>query len=474
VSAPALGMGGGGRPTLAKRVLHAGSWALFGQAAGQAIRLGSNVMLARLLSPDAFGLMSVVYMLTVAMALFSDLGINRSVVQSHRGADPDLLDTAWSLQVLRGCGLAGATVLVGVLVFFANRMGWTRGGTVYADPRLPWLIGAFAFSAAISGLESIRIGQARRDVQLKRLTKIDLASQFASVLLMLGIAWLTRSIWALVFGALFSNSLRVGLGHLVLSGHRERFRLEAAAVKELMSNARWIFVASILGFLASNGDRVLLGALIDAGSFGLYAVAFLLASVLQVLTSTLCISVAYPAFSEVFRERRHDLPKTIGKFLQVYDALVTFIAGILVIAGPAFVHLLYDQRYQQAGWILSVLAVGCIGMRCQLVEQCYQAVGKPQLVTLANLIRLVALVAGIWIGNKMWGFTGIVAAIALSQYSAWPLAIAFLIRRKYFTWRGNVLLLPSLAGGMLLGWLIEKGIYWLLPAGHAALKRLLQ
>ncbi len=462
------------RLTLAKRVLHAGSWALFGQAAGQALRLGSNVLLARLLSPDAFGLMSVVYMLTVALALFSDLGINRSVVQSHRGSDPDLLDSAWSLQVLRGCGLAAVTFVVGFLAYLANRLGWTRVGTVYADPRLPWLIGAFAFSAAISGLESIRVGVARRDVQLKRLTKNDLASQFASVVLMLGIAWLTHSIWALVFGALFSNALRVGLGHLVLPGHRERFRLEASAVKELMGNARWIFIASILGFLASNGDRVLLGAMIDASSFGLYAVAFLLASVLQVMTSTLCIGVAYPAFSEVYRERPHDLSKTIGKFLYVYDGLVVFIAGILIVGGPAFVHLLYDQRYQPAGWILSVLAVGCIGMRCQLIEQCFQAVGRPELVTLANLIRLVALVGGIWLGNRMWGFTGIVFAIALSQYAAWPLSIAFLVRRKYFTWRGNLLLLPTLFGGMFIGWLIEKGIFWLLPAGHAALKKILQ
>ena len=462
------------RANLAQRVLHAGSWALFGQTATQAIRLGSNVLLARLLSPDAFGLMSIVYMLTVALALFSDLGINRSVVQSHRGGDPDLLDTAWTLQVLRGCGLAGATLLVGVAIYVANQMQWARAGTVYADRRLPWLIGAFAFSALFSGLESIRIGQARRDVQLKRLTKIDLASQAASTVLMLCFAWLTHSIWALVFGALFSNALRVGLGHLVLSGHRERFRLEASAVKELMGNARWIFIASILGFLAGNGDRVLLGALIDVHSFGLYAVAFLLASVLQVVTSTLCISVAYPAFSEVARERPHDLPKTIGKFLQAYDGLVTLIAGMVIVAGPAFVHLLYDQRYQEAGWILSILAIGSIGMRCQLVEQCYQAVGMPQLVTLANLIRLIALVAGIWIGNKVWGFQGVVMGIALSQFAAWPLAIAFLVRRKYFTWQGNLMLAPSLLGGMLLGWLIEKGIYWLLPAGHAALKRMIQ
>ena len=61
--------------------------------------------------------------------------------------------------------------------------------TVYADPRLPWVVCAFAVNAVISSLESIRISQARRDVQLQRLTKIDLASQFTSALLMMCIAW---------------------------------------------------------------------------------------------------------------------------------------------------------------------------------------------------------------------------------------------------------------------------------------------
>ena len=462
------------RPSLAKRVRHAGSWTLFAQISGQAIRLASNVVLARLLAPDSFGLMSVVYMLTVALALFSDLGIGRSVVQSHRGRDPDFLDTAWTLGVLRGCGLAALTFVIGLGFFAAGRLHLAPAATVYADPRLPWIICAFAFSAVISSLESIRTSQARRDVQLQRVTKIELASQLVSAIVMVGIAWATRSVWALVFGALFSNGIRVALGHILLSGHRVRVRLEASALKELMSNARWIFVSSILGFLAGNGDRVLLGGLIDASSFGLYAVAVLLTSALQIIGSMLSITLAYPAFSEVFRERPHDLPRTIGNFLLVYDAVIASVAGVLIVAGPAFVHVLYDQRYQQAGWILSILAIGPIGMRCLMVEQSYQATGRPELVTLANFIRLVALIGGVWIGNRMWGFEGIVFGVALSQFSAWPLAVAFLIRKKYFTWRGNMLLIPALVAGMCLGWVVEKGIYWLLPAGHVALKRMLQ
>ncbi len=461
------------RPTLASRVRRAGSWTLFGQVSGQAIRLLSNVVLARLLAPESFGLMSVVYMLTVALALFSDLGIGRSVVQSNRGMDADFLDTAWTLGLLRGGALAVMTFVIGLGFLASDHLHWSPETTVYADARLPWIVCAFAVNVAISSLESIRTSQAHRDVQLQRLTKIDLGTQAVSALLTIGVAWLTRSVWALVFGALFSNALRVGLGYLVLTGHRVRMRLEPTALKELLGNARWIFLSSILGFLAANGDRVLLGGLIDASSFGLYAVAVLLSSAVQTIAFTLSINLAYPAFSEVFRERPHDLPRTIGNFLLIFDALVVLIAGLLVVAGPAFVHILYDQRYQGAGWILSVLAIGIIGVRSQLIEQAFQAMGRPELVTLANMIRLVALVAAAWIGYRFWGFEGVVYAVALSPFSAWPLSIAFLLRRKLFRWRGQMLLLPSLGAGMLLGWLVKNGIFWLVPAGHATLKSLL-
>lgn len=461
------------RPSLATRVKKAGSWALFSQVSGQAIRLVSNVLLSRMLAPDSFGLMSVVYMLTVALALFSDLGIGRSVVQSRRGNDPAFLDTAWTLGAIRGSGLGVLTLLIGIAFFIGDRFHLAPSTTVYADPRLPWVVAAFALNVVISSLESIRAGLARRDVRLHLVTMIELASQVVSTAVMVAVAWITRSVWALVFGALFSNSLRVCMGYLLLKGHRVTLRLEPAALKELIGNGRWIFVSSILGFLAGNGDRVLLGGLMDASSFGLYAIAVLLVSAQQTAAFTFSSTLAYPAMSEVFRERPQSLARTLGNFLLVYDALVTFSSGILIVAGPAIIHVLYDQRYQEAGWILSILAIGSIGMRCQLIEQAYQAVGHPKLVTLGNFIRLVGLVGGIWIGHKFWGFTGIVFGVALCQFWPWPVAIWFLQKRKYLTWRGNAMLVPALLAGMLVGWLIQKGVFWILPEGHAALKRMI-
>ena len=80
----------------------AASWVVIGTGASQLLRLAGNVGLARLLAPEMFGLMTLVNTVLRGLYLFSDIGIGPNIVQHKRGADPDFLRTAWSLQAVRG------------------------------------------------------------------------------------------------------------------------------------------------------------------------------------------------------------------------------------------------------------------------------------------------------------------------------------------------------------------------------------
>ena len=106
-------------------------------------------------------------------------------------------------------------------------------------------------------------------------------------------------------------------------------------------------------------------------------------------------------------------------------------------------------------------------MRYQVVEECYQAVGQPYLQTLANLLRLCTMLIGIVVGLPYFGMPGAVAAVALCQFSVWPLALWFLIRRGAFSWRSEALVVPALLGGLALGWGLRLAIEWALPQRFA-------
>src|ERR687885_208624 len=88
--------------SLKNQALRGTVWTIAGYGASQVLRLGSNIILTRLLLPEFFGLMNLVNVFIIGLHLFSDVGLGPSVVQNKRGDDPDFLNTAWTIQVGRG------------------------------------------------------------------------------------------------------------------------------------------------------------------------------------------------------------------------------------------------------------------------------------------------------------------------------------------------------------------------------------
>ena len=80
-------------------------WTIANYGLSQALRFGSNLILTRLLFPDLFGLMSLVNVIIMGLGLFSDIGVGTSIIRSKRGNDPDFLNSAWTMQVIRGVGI---------------------------------------------------------------------------------------------------------------------------------------------------------------------------------------------------------------------------------------------------------------------------------------------------------------------------------------------------------------------------------
>ena len=155
-------------------MLRAALWLLGSNLTSQALRLASNLLLARWLAPDAFGLIAAVNTLYFGLVMFSDLGIWQSIVRSDRGQHPRMLGTAWSVQLLRGVVLALAVLCLALSAHGAAAMGLAATGTAYADAQLPWMIAAFALCALVQGGESMQLACAQRDLRGKELVPTEL------------------------------------------------------------------------------------------------------------------------------------------------------------------------------------------------------------------------------------------------------------------------------------------------------------
>lgn len=448
---------------LRPRMLRAAGWLLGSNLSSQLLRLGSNLVLTRLLVPEAFGLAVAVNTLYFALVMFSDLGVWQSVVRSKRGEEARFLGTAWTLQLARGALVATLVLGLAWALHIGVGNGFIAAGTVYADPRLPEMVAFLALCALVQGAESMKLATAQRELRAAALARLELLGQLVAIAVTLALASQTRSVWSLLIGSLAGSLARTALSHALLPGPSARPCWDRAAVREILGLGKWIFASSLIGFLAANAEKLILGGLLSPESFGVFSIAATLLAAVAGLYGAMNGHVVFSSLSLAQREHRAELGRLYARSQQLADLVLGLLAGTLVTAGQSVVWLLYDPRYHEAGWMLQWLAVGLIAMRHQVVEQLMFAQGRAARVSTNNLLRGLALAALIPAGHAAWGEQGAILAVVASQFAGWPLSLMYKRDQRLLAWATEGWWVPALLGGLGLGTLIEAGFALVLP-----------
>jgi O-antigen/teichoic acid export membrane protein len=437
--------------TLKQRVLRAGGWSIAGYGLSQVIRLGSSLVMTRLLVPEMFGVMAIATMVMVILGLLSDIGLRQNIVQSWRGDDPAFLDTAWVVQIIRGLALWLAALLLSIALHLANLAGMLPAQSVYASPILPLVIAVSSLSAIISGFQSTKMATADRSFDQKRVNQIALISQCAALIVMFVVGVITRSIWALVAGGLIASLMTTWLSHVWMSGHPNHFRWEKNALRELIAFGKWIFLSSAVGVFAANGDRLLLGGLVEADVLGFYAIAILLVGAIEGGLNRLFMTISLPALSEIARNNPSRLREVYYKLRVPGDLLLLFLAGLIFAVGQLVIDLLYDPRYSGSGSMLQVLALSLISVRYGVANQIYLALGIPRYVAVINVVRFVSLYSLVPPLYYFAGTQGAIWGIALHALATMPFVFYFNARFGLNDFRRELMVLVALPIGFFCG-----------------------
>ena len=381
-------------------------WTLVGYGGSQVLRLGGNIILTRLLVPELFGLMALVNTFILGLNLFSDIGIRPSIIRSKRADDPKFLNTAWTLQVIRGFVLW--IVCLSIALPIAN---------FYGDLRLLWLLPIIGLTTIISGFNSTSLASLNRKIEIGKLTRFEFGTQAVALTVMITWAYFHRSIWALVAGNLIASIVKMTLSHRLELLTRNWFSWDKNALKELISFGRWIFISTAMTFLASQADRVILGKLFTLEMLGIYTIAFTLADVPRQVVSQLSAKVMYPLISKNTHLERSELrTKILQKRWLLLVGLAVLVA-VLAGFGDLLILLLYDRRYQQAAWMLPILAVGLWPLLLSAtIDRALYAIGKPQAVAFGNFLKFLYMLVCLPIGFKAMGVAGAILVVAFNDF----------------------------------------------------------
>ena len=419
------------------RIAAGASWTIMGYGAQQVIRLGSNLVLTRLLVPEAFGLMTLATIFIAGLEMLSDVGVGTSIIQSKSGDDPRFLDTAWTIQIIRGF----------VLLFAGLIVAWPAA-RFYSEPRLLPLMAANCVGIAIRGFTPTRIHSLNRKVLLGRLTVLEFTCQVLTTGITVCAAWAMRSVWSLVIGYVAGDIARVTLSYLMLPGHRHRLHLNREAAREIARVGQWILLSSAVTFAAGNLDRLAMGRMLSVRELGIYGIAANLVGSLVTVGRVVGSRVFFPILAETIRDAPEKLYSRLRK-ARVLWAVPT-CAGLCVFAvfGDWIVHVLYPHAFQDAGWMLRILAAGSImAVLNQTTGVVWPSLGEFRTITILMVVQVATMLAAMLIGNRLYGTVGFVVGYASVELLVYPVQAALIARRKL--WQPEVDL-PVLAASAIV------------------------
>lgn len=398
-------------------VLTAGSYAVM-----QALRLVSNLILTRLLFPEAFGLMALVSVVLVGLAMFSDMGIGPAISRHPRGDEPEFLDTAFSFDVARGVALW----------LFTCALAWPMA-RFYEAPDLARLLPAAGLTLFIAGFNPTRIDTANRHLLLGRVTLLDLLAQVIGIVSMIALAFLLQSVWALVIGAIIGALAKLVVMHLWLPGRPNRFRWDREAGRDLIHFGKWIFLSTACGFLLSQGDKAIFGAYLSKADLGIYNIGWFLASFPVLLAGAVTGRVLIPLYREHHPSEGADNARRMRRLRSAVSGGTLLLLAVLGVVGVPLVGLLYDPRYQAAGSVVVIMAMvqmpAVIGMT---YDQSALAAGDSRNYFLLMAVRAAVQTGAFLIGMEIAGLWGALAAQGVALTALHP-AIARLAH-KHKAW----------------------------------------
>ncbi|MBV6623898.1 MAG: oligosaccharide flippase family protein [Rivularia sp. (in: Bacteria)] len=409
--------------SLKQRAIRGAIWTTAGFGGKYILRFGNNLVLTRLLQPEYFGLMALVTTFRIGLELFSDIGISQNIVNSKRGDDPVFLNTAWTLQIIRGI------VIWLVCVIFITY----PASYFYNDQRLLGLIPVCVLYSLFEGFSSTSLHTLHRRMELGKLSLYELVLQAVFFGTLILLVYFYPSIWSLAIGNALVGIYKSVSSFWLIPGYTNRLAWEKEAVKEILSFGRWMFIASGLMFAAEQADRLVLAKLLSFKLLGVYTVAYTLASIPKEVIRQLSYKVIFPAIS-----KQQDLPRHIlrGKILKQRRLILLgcgVVLAALVTIGDLVIGLLYDQRYIEATWMMPIL---CCGMWFSLlfytISPALLAIGKPLYSAQSNFARFAIIILAVPSAYQVFGVIGAIGVIAFSDLPLYIVNLYGLWREKLF------------------------------------------
>jgi lipopolysaccharide exporter len=387
--------------TLSERVVHGGFWILIVQILERVFGLIKSIILARLLAPNDFGLFGIAMLALSTLESFSLIDSHTPLVQKKENIE-SYLNIGWTIHVLRGL------ILAIILAFGAPLVG-----SFFGEPKAIMLVRVLAAGIFVQAFQNIGIVYFKKELEFHKFFAFKFSGTFANIIVSITAAFILRSVWALIYGFLASEFIRLIVSYII-HPYRPRFSGDLKRGKEIFDFSKFLFLQSIVVFLLTQGDDAFVGKILGATALGFYRFAYRLSNLPATGITHLISRVTFPAYSKI-QDDKEKLKQGLKRTLNFTSIISIPLASGIFILAPEFTRVFLGSKWMPMVPAMQVMCLfGAMRSIADTFDPFYMAIGKPHIPVKIKFTELLIMAAIIYPFSKYLNIFGTSIAITLS------------------------------------------------------------
>ncbi|WP_218310131.1 lipopolysaccharide biosynthesis protein [Alteromonas antoniana] len=360
----------------------------------------SVFILAKILTPEDFGLVAMASVIAVALQAALQIPVNQALIVMQTPVRDDF-NTAFTINVIRG-----------VLMFLVLALSAYPLSVFYGESSVTLIALAFSASLLVSGFENPALITLEKDLNVSKILYLNTFSQLIGVVMAIGLAWMTKSYWAMVVGHIANQCFRIAFSYY-LRPYKPNFSLKKW--RALISFSVWLTLSKIILTLAAKFDQLLIGKFLGAGVLGQFNIGNELARKPTQEFSAVLNRGLYPAFSQI----KADSERTSSAFrlsLAISTSVMLPIGvGLSLLAEP-IILLVLGKEWEGAIIVVQMLAsITALSAINGVTKAALMAKGETKLLFQRDLFFAFIKIAAVSIGLYLEGLSGLLLGVISSQ-----------------------------------------------------------
>ena len=381
---------------LNNKVVTATKWSAITEIMSKLVSPITTMVLARLLTPEAYGVVATIAMIISFTEIFSEAGFSRYIIQHEFKDNEDKYKTA---NVAFITNMALALFLWGIIALIRDPLAEWVG-----NPGLGHVIVIACVSIPIHSLSAIQKALYQRDFDFKTLFYARIAGILVPFLVTIPLAFYLRSYWALIIGTIVVNASNALILTLRSKWKPNLSYFSIQRLKEMFSFSMWIVFDTILVWFTEYIDIFLVGRYLSEHYLGLYKTSTNLVGQIVALITATILPIMLPALSRVQNDKAQ-MRSMVLKFQKMAGIILLPLGVGIYMFSNLLVEVMLGNQWMEASgfvglWGLMSAVTIIFSRFCSFI---YPAMGKPRLSVVAQILHLVVLIPAVYISVR-YGF----------------------------------------------------------------------